>query len=165
VIVPGIDCLRGRASLEQLARFDRPLILELHQDEHQAYALLQGVGAQHVRLDLGGQRYELARASLSKFWNGEFIAVWRLPGEIPNASIKRGDAGAGVAWVKDRLAALDDGAKAESGPAFFDNEVEDRVRKLQVAYGIKADGIVGPETLFALSALDEGGPRLARTVQ
>ena len=56
-------------------------------------------------------------------------------------------------------------ATAESGPAFFDAELEDRVRKLQVAYGIKADGIVGPETLFALSALDDSGPRLARTVQ
>ena len=57
------------------------------------------------------------------------------------------------------------GAAAESGPAFFDADVEDRVRKLQTAYGIKADGIVGPETLFALSALDDSGPRLARTVQ
>jgi general secretion pathway protein A len=117
-----------------------------------------------VRLDLGGERYELARASLSKFWNGEFIAVWRLPADVPNTSFKRGDAGAGVAWVKGKLAALD-GRTAESGPAFFDAELEDRVRKLQIAYGIKADGIVGPETLFALSALDDSGPRLARTVQ
>jgi general secretion pathway protein A len=164
VIVAGIDCLRGRASLEQLARFDRPLILVLHQGEHQAHALLQGVGAGHVRLDIAGERYELARASLSKFWNGEFVVVWRLPNDVP-ASLKRGDAGPGVAWVKGRLATLDDGAAAESGPAFFDAELEERVRKLQVAYGIKADGIVGPETLFALSALDDGGPRLARTVQ
>jgi general secretion pathway protein A len=116
-----------------------------------------------VRLDLGGRRYELARASLSKLWNGEFVAVWRLPSDVPTASIKRGDAGAGVAWIKGRLAGLD-GQDAESGPAFFDAELEERVRKLQTAYGIKADGIVGPETLFALSALDDSGPRLARTV-
>ena len=75
---------------------------------------------------------------------------------MPAASLKRGDAGAGVAWVKGALASLDGGA-AESGPAFFDAELEERVRKLQIAYGIKADGIVGPETLFALSALDEAG--------
>jgi general secretion pathway protein A len=165
VITNGINCLRGRASIEQLARFDRPLILVLHDGEHQAHAVLQGVGSAHVRLDVGSQRYELARPALSKFWTGEFIAVWRLPPEVPAASLKRGDAGAGVAWVKDRLASLDRGATAESGPAFFDDEVEDRVRKLQTAYGIKADGIVGPETLFALSALDDSGPRLARTVQ
>ncbi len=165
VITNGVDCLRGRATLEQLARFDRPLILVLHDGAHQAHALLQGVGPSHVRLDIGSQRYELARPALSKFWSGEFVAVWRLPPEVPTASLKRGDAGAGVAWVKERLASLDRGAAAESGPAFFDAEVEDRVRKLQTAYGIKADGIVGPETLFALSALDDSGPRLARTVQ
>ena len=164
VIVAGINCLRGRATLEQLARFDRPLILVLHQGDHQAHALLQGVGANHVRLDIGGERYELARASLSNFWNGEFVAVWHLPADIPAASLKRGDAGTGVAWIKAHLAALDGGA-AETGPAFFDADLEERVRKLQIAYGIKADGIVGPETLFALSALDDSGPRLARTVQ
>jgi general secretion pathway protein A len=163
VIAPGLGCLRGRATLEQLARFDRPLILVLHDESKQAHALLQGVGPTHVRLDLGGRRYELARASLSKLWNGEFVAVWRLPSDVPTASIKRGDAGAGVAWIKARLASLD-GQDAESGPAFFDAELEERVRKLQTAYGIKADGIVGPETLFALSALDDSGPRLARTV-
>ena len=165
VIATGLNCLRGRASLEQLARFDRPLILVLHEEARQAHALLQGVGPTHVRLDLDGQRYELARASLSKFWTGEFIAVWRLPVDVPTASIKRGDAGAGVAWIKGRVAALDGGSAAESGPAFFDAELEERVRKLQSAYGIRADGIVGPETLFALSALDDSGPRLARTVQ
>jgi general secretion pathway protein A len=164
VIAAGVNCLRGRASLEQLARFDRPLILVLHEGDNQAHALLQGVGTSHVRLDLGGERYELARASLSNFWNGEFVALWRLPADVPATSVKRGDAGPGVAWVKSRLAALD-GGNAESGPAFFDADLEERVRKLQTAYGIRADGIVGPETLFALSALDDSGPRLARTVQ
>jgi len=171
VIAPGIDCLRGHATLEQLARFDRPLLLVLQDSavkpdgEHPGtYALLQGVGPSHVRMDIAGERYELARAALSRFWNGEFIAVWRLPSDVP-PSLKHGDAGAGVAWVKGRLATLDDGAAAESGPAFFDTELEERVRKLQIAYGVKADGIVGPETLFALSALDDSGPRLARTVQ
>jgi general secretion pathway protein A len=165
VIAPGLECLRGRASLEQLMRFDRPLILVLRDESHEALALLQGVGDANVRLDVGGQRYELARAALSKLWNGEFIAVWRLPADVPVASLKRGDAGAAVAWLKTRLKSLDGGTAGASGPAFFDNDVEDRVRKLQTAYGIKADGIVGPETLFALSALDDSGPRLARTVQ
>ncbi|MGH8173203.1 MAG: ExeA family protein, partial [Rhodanobacteraceae bacterium] len=139
VIAAGIDCLRGHASLEQLARFDRPLILILREgtaskpdDAPGTYALLQGVGTSHVRLDIAGERYELARTSLSKFWNGEFIAIWRLPGDVP-PSLKRGDAGAGVAWVKGRVASVDDGAAAESGPAFFDAELEERVRKLQVA--------------------------------
>jgi general secretion pathway protein A len=164
IIAPGIACLRGHAMLDQVTRFDRPLILLLGAAEHPAYALLQGAGKQRVRLDLAGSRYELARASLSKVWSGDFIVLWRLPADVP-ASLQRGETGQGVAWVTDRLATFDNGVGAKARGPVFDAELEDRVRKLQQAYGIKADGIIGPETLFALSALDDAGPHLARTVE
>ena len=164
MIAAGIDCLRGRASLEQLARFDRPLIVVLHQDEHQAHALLQGVGATHVRLDIAGERYELARASLSKFWNGEFIALWRCrPTCRPRASsaAMRVPASPGSRGGSPRSTA----ARPNRGLHFSMRIWRSACASCRVAYGIKADGIVGPETLFALSALDDSGPRLARTVQ
>lgn len=168
LVAPGIACLRGHASLEQLARFDRPLILLLDDGTKKAatpsYALLQGVGHSHVRLDFAGDRYEIERESLAKFWNGEFIALWRLPADLPT-TLKLGDTGAGVAWVLDRIAAFDNGPDTKTHDATFDAALEERVRKLQQTYGIKADGIIGPETLFALSALDDAGPHLARTVE
>ncbi|WP_440225045.1 AAA family ATPase [Dokdonella sp. MW10] len=163
VLAPGLNCLRGRASLEQALRFDRPLVLVLQSGEQRAHALLLGAGRRHVRLDIAGETLDLPRASLAAFWSGEFMAIWRVPTGVP-AAMKRGDAGPGIAWAKDRLHALDQGATSESGPAFFDADLEERVRKLQLAYGIRADGIIGPETLFALSALDPTGPRLARTI-
>jgi general secretion pathway protein A len=161
VIFTGLDCLRGSGTIDQLTRFDRPLILLLREGDAHAQALLQGVNAQHVRLDLAGQSRVIDKAALSGIWNGEFIAVWRLPAEIP-ATLHAGDAGPGVAWIKAQLARMDAGKTADTGPAYFDVALEERVRKLQVAYGIKPDGIVGPETLFALSALDENGPHLFR---
>jgi len=69
-----------------------------------------------------------------------------------------------VAWVKARLAHMD-GKAADAGPAYFDAALETRVRTLQTAYGIKPDGVVGPETLFALSALDDAGPHLYRNIE
>ena len=66
--------------------------------------------------------------------------------------------------VMDRLHAFDNGPVAAAAP-IFDAALEQRVRALQVAYGIRDDGIVGPETQFALSALDDSGPHLARTLQ
>jgi len=162
IVAPGIACLRGRASLEQLARFDRPLILLLGDDaEHRAHALLQGVGKERVRIDLAGARYELARESLSKVWAGDFVVLWRLPVDIP-ATLDRGANGPGVTWAAERLKAFDN---SNAKVATFDTALEERVRKLQQSYGIKADGIIGPETLFALSALDDAGPHLARTVE
>lgn len=164
MVAPGLACLRGRATLEQLARFDRPLILALGGGDAPAgFALLRGVGQEHVLLDLGGENIELRRASLQQHWNGDFLALWRLPEAIP-ATLKRGDGGPAVGWVKDRLAAYDKGPGAGDGTA-FDAALEDRVRRLQQSYGVKSDGIIGPETLFALSALDDAGPHLARTVK
>jgi general secretion pathway protein A len=164
VIFSGLVCLHGSGTIEQLARFDRPLILSLHQGDAHASALLQGVDPQRVRLDLGGQTRTIDKTALRDLWKGEFVAVWRLPAGIP-ATLHAGDAGPGVAWIKAQLARMDAGKAADTGPAYFDAALEDRVRKLQVAYGIKPDGIVGPETLFALSALDETGPHLFHNVE
>ncbi|TLY47486.1 MAG: AAA family ATPase [Gammaproteobacteria bacterium] len=162
-VFAGLDCLRGHGTIDQLARFDRPLILLLQHGDTQAHALLQGVNENKVTLGFGGERYAVDRARLGEVWAGEFIALWRLPATVP-ARLHAGDAGDGVAWVQRQLARMD-GRTNDPGPAFFDTALEERVRKLQTAYGIRPDGIVGPETLFALSALDPQGPHLARNLE
>ncbi len=164
VITAGFDCLHGSGTLEQLARFDRPLILTLRDGGAHADALLLAVDAQHVKLAIGGQTRTLKKSDLAEMWKGEFSAVWGLPPEIP-FTLHQGDAGPGVAWIKAQLARMDGGKADDTGPAYFDAALEDRVRKLQIGYGIKPDGIVGPETLFALSALSESGPHLYRKVE
>ncbi len=164
VIFPGLNCLSGSGTIAQLARFDRPMILTLHDGKSSAQALLQDVDNQHVRLNVGGQHLLIQRADLGAVWKGDFSVLWRLPADIP-ATLRVGDAGPGVAWVKKQLARMDGGKADDSGPAYFDAALEERVRKLQIAYGIQPDGIVGPETLFALSALDGSGPHLYRNVE
>ncbi|MBC6942442.1 MAG: AAA family ATPase [Xanthomonadales bacterium] len=162
LVAPGLACLRGRASLDQLARFDRPLILLLGKAPRETHALLQGVGKDRVRIDLAGQRHELSRASLGELWDGGFTVLWRVPTDVP-ARLERGAVGPGVAWALDRLKAFDGGTGATPG-ASFDAAMQARIEKLQQAFGIRADGIIGPETLFALSALDDSGPHLSRTM-
>jgi general secretion pathway protein A len=161
-IFPGFDCLRGHATLDQLLRFDRPLLLELEHDGRRGLALLRGVAGDAVRLDFAGVGHRLTREELQRLWRGGFAVTWRVPADLP-VSLRLGDAGNGVSWVKQQLARLDSNAEAGLGPAFFDSALEERVRKLQAAYGLTADGIVGQETLFALSSLGGDGPRLART--
>ena len=162
IIAPGVACLRGKATLPQLAHFDRPLILLLGPPGQPVFAVLQGVGERKVRLDVAGERHEIARADLAHFWQGEFVALWRQPADIP-ATLALGAMGPAVAWVNARLKTFD-GVEATT-PEVFGPALEARVRALQQAFGIRADGIIGSETLFALSALDDAGPHLARTVQ
>lgn len=162
-ISAGVHCLRGRASLGQVTRFDRPVILVLDSPAGQAHAVLLGAGKKNVRLDVAGERYTLRRSDLGELWQGEFIALWTQPEVIP-AMLKQGDRHAAVALVRERLASFDDIPAGEVANTLFDEPLAERVRALQRAYGINADGIIGPETLFALSALDDHGPHLARSV-
>lgn len=163
-VFAGFDCLRGKATLDQLLRFDRPLLLELDYHGKRGLALLRGVAGNTVRLDFAGLGYRLDRSELSRLWQGGFAVTWRLPADLP-VPLRLGDAGHGIAWIKQQLGRLDGNIEAALGPAFFDTALEERIRKLQAAYGLTPDGIVGQETLLALSSLSAEGPRLARNVE
>ncbi len=165
VIAPGLDCLRGSGSLRQVAQFNRPMILFLQStaDEPPHYALLTGVGNQQVSLRYRDKSYRLGRRELDRVWNGQFMAIFRVPADIPQ-TLQRGDAGPATVWVASQLALHDHGPGNAQGPSFFGAELEARVRRLQKGFGLVADGIVGPETLFALASLDESGPHLIRDV-
>ncbi|MET0616493.1 MAG: peptidoglycan-binding protein, partial [Luteibacter sp.] len=160
VIFPGFACVSGRGSLDQLRRFDRPLVLELDDAHAKQEVLLVGAGDQDVRLYLGGKYVELTRDVFERVWNGRFYAVFRVDPAMP-PKLSRGSTGEGVAWL---LGHLPPDAATPKPPASFDRSVETRVLAVQQRFGIAADGVVGPETMFALSSLEPDGPHLARGV-
>ncbi len=163
VIFPGFDCVAGVGMLDQLKRFDRPMILDLRGPQGPLPVLMLGVGEHTVRLFVDGRPRDISRAALETVWEGRFMAPFRLPAWIP-ASIKRGDTGQAVGWVRHRLRQLDGDTSASYRPLIYDAAMQQRVRKLQRAYGIADDGMIGPETLFALGSLEDHGPHLARDV-
>ncbi|WP_345779958.1 ExeA family protein [Luteibacter flocculans] len=161
-IFPGFACVSGRGSLDQLRRFDRPIVLELDETHAKQQVLLVGAGDEAVRLYLGGKYVELTREAFAQVWSGRFYAVFRVDPAMP-LKLARGDTGEGLAWVLARLP-RDPGAPTATPPTSFDRSVEARVLGLQQRFGIAADGVVGPETMFALSSLETDGPHLARGV-
>ena len=80
-------------------------------------------------------------------------------------TLRKGDRGLGVTWLRERLA-LAEVQEGLEGPELqgdeFDGELERRLRRLQIRLGLIADGIAGPETQMALASYDVVGPRLAR---
>lgn len=162
IVSPGVYCLRGTGSLTKLAALRRPVILRLSDGRIEAWVVLLGIGKNTVRLALGGESIDLARDELDRVWLGEYYAVWRAPSVVPG-NLRRGDSGVAVDWLRDRLVAAKHlRGEAPNGPAFFDPDVELAVRQLQTAHGLSPDGIVGPETLLALTATVDSGPRLRR---
>jgi general secretion pathway protein A len=160
-IFPGFACVSGRGTLDQLRRFDRPLILELDDANARQQVLLVGAGTEAVRLYLGGKYVELTRDAFQQVWNGRFYAVFRVDPAMP-PKLSRGDSGEGLGWILARLPP-DPGGTA-TRPTSFDSSVQARVLAVQQRFGIAADGVVGPETMFALSSLETEGPHLARGV-
>ena len=117
-----------------------------------------------MRLALAGETFDLSRNELDRFWLGEYYALWRAP-VLDSGTLRRGDTGPAVDWLRDRLLAAKHLRVDPTGPALFDEGLEGGVRRLQSAHGLVPDGIVGPETLFALSASDSDGPRLRRALK
>ena len=159
-IYPGLSCLRGSGNLAKVRALDRPVLLVLGGGTRTHLALLLGLDQRRAQLDLGTRTIVVPLAALDAHWLGQYHAVFKAPGWLPD-HVRRGDAGGAVAWVAQRLPGFDKLAPGDAGPPLFDTAMEARVRELQAAFGLLPDGIVGPETALALAARDAAGPRLA----
>ncbi|MFC3550205.1 ExeA family protein [Lysobacter cavernae] len=158
VLAPGVYCLRARARLDTLVALGRPVALRLREGAHTAWAVLEGADAVNLRLQLDNSSLDVERLALERHWDGEYAALWRAPAflaEPPRADTR----GAAVDWVQARLQPRY--LPAQAGPAVFDAGMREGVRRFQRARGIASDGVIGPETLMALAANDDG-PRLQR---
>lgn len=151
----GVHCLAARARLDRLLALDRPVLLQLRGGE--AWAVLLGADARRARLWLDGRVVDVDRAALQAAWSGEYRALWRGPAYLA-APIVAGSRGEAVDWLRARLAL----PRADGAP--FDRATAQAVAALQLARGLPADGVPGPETLMALAG-DGAGPRLARELR
>ena len=149
VPAPGWRCLRSRASLDQLLRFDRPVLLRLRAEPQAVWASLRGADSDRVRVSLEGAALEIDRVALAGVWNGEYLALWPAPDALERA-FAAGDAAA-IVWVGERL--TPNAAAGTKDPA-------SALLAFQARHGLRSDGVLGPETLFALSSRDPG-PRLS----
>jgi general secretion pathway protein A len=171
VPAPGWRCLRSRASLDQLLRLDRPVLLRLRAEPHAAWARLLSADGERVRLSLdtgareNGSRDKNAptllidRVALAGVWNGEFLAIWPAP-EALETRYAAGDAAA-IAWVRERLRR--DGADVGVDANKADDDHTAALRAFQAQQGLLSDGRLHADTVFALSARSDG-PRMAATV-
>ncbi|MDW8480036.1 MAG: AAA family ATPase [Xanthomonadales bacterium] len=163
-LAPGLYCTRGSASLGRLRALRRPVLLRLQFEGAEGLALLLGIGRERARLELGTESVELEIAELDRVWRGEFFAIWRGAPELPT-SLRRGDHGPAVSWLAEALETADGIRLGDFvGPLLYDAAFAERVRRFQLAQGLTPDGIAGPETLLALTAIPPGGPRLSRRV-
>ena len=144
---PGWRCLRSRAQLDPLLRIGRPVLLRLRAEPQAVWASLLGADAGSVRISLDGSAIDVDRVALAGVWNGEYLAIWSAPDAL-EAKFAAGDA-ASVDWVRRRLRAAGDN----------DSDLPVALRAFQARMGLRSDGALNADTVFALSRRD-AGPRL-----
>ena len=163
VLAPGLLCQSGTTSLDALVALQRPALVQLDGEGGSGpWAVLLGADALRVRLWLGDIVVDVARVDFNRHFRGRYLTVWRAPALFARIPAP-GDLGTDVDWLAARLAAR--GATPLSpGPAEFDAALAEALRDMQRAEGLRVDGVPGPETLRALGAERDDGPRLRRTL-
>ncbi len=145
----GLGCLSGKANWEKVLLINRPVILEFSVTggvKH--YALVTGFQRSQAQVQMSGDM-EFPLAELLKFWNGNYLVVWKppLPGmkEIyPDHSSDH------VLWLRQQLNSVNGTQEAASNPQFYDKHLKKQVTDFQRQNHLFEDGIAGVKTILYL---------------
>lgn len=159
----GLRCRVERGGLDELRQLNRPAVLRMRDGQGREFSVtLSALGADSASFAIDGKVHVVALSALATQWSGHYAMLWRPP-EAVQGTLRPGDRGPGVDWLRGLLAAMR-GEKAESGQdAGFDDAMARQVKQFQLDRGLIPDGNVGPQTLIRLlGAADKAGPKLIR---
>ncbi len=158
----GLRCLARTGTWTVLRRLNLPAILELATpDGRKHHVVLASLDGERATLEIGSRRVTLPSAEVERFWDGPFVMIWKSPvtGPLP---LQPGMGGRDVAWLRQRLGALDGQPIAAKANQIYDDELKRKVAVFQQVESLIPDGIAGEETLVRLVATAPGanGPSL-----
>jgi general secretion pathway protein A len=160
----GLECLSMVGSWNKLRRFDLPAILELEVPTAGRYRVaLVALGEETATLELGRREYTLPLSELDRFWDGEFLLLWKAA-PVGSRLISPGMRGKDVGWLRGRLDELEGQKRKVPDPDVYDEALRRRVQDFQRSRSLIPDGLVGGETLAQLTLVirDPGTPSLSR---
>lgn len=156
----GLRCYMDKGNWTTLRHLNRPVILKLlDRDQRPHHVAAIRMKDQMITLVLDDQQVTLNQAAIEPFWFGEFILLWKPP-VLASSVIKEGDRGSDVLWLRVQLdraqgtgSADSDlsGSQDPSPSPLFDEQLKRRVMEFQRTNFVKADGIVGEQTLIQLN--------------
>ena len=155
-------CARLRLNMALLQRLDRPVLLEMRAAGEPQWQLVRTLDTQTVVVATPDGLRRVAWAELADQWFGDALLAVPAPEAYDGALLAGGASGALVEQVHAALAEFDQ-ASAVDATRYGDDTVE-RVRRLQAYFGLRADGLVGPETMAVLVALQRAGPKLSDVI-
>jgi general secretion pathway protein A len=160
----GLECVYQKGSWGQLRILNRPVILSLTDDKGRAHqVVLTSLNDSSAQVVLAGAPQEVSISSLSKFWLGDYLLLWR-PQSAGQRALAVGMRGDEVRWLRRSLDRLQNLTPAvEDLPNdYYDEALAKRVETFQREHRLTVDGIAGVQTQIVLdSAVDaSNAPRL-----
>jgi general secretion pathway protein A len=150
-VYEGVACVAGSArTWDELAEFDRPLVLDMITPERfAAAALFLGFNGRKVWLATAEGVTEVEPGELGASWSGGYRLLWHPP-EGFAGPLGLGDDSPVVAQVAALFARLDGQPQALAGNR-FSPALETRVRLFQREHALEDDAVVGLQTLLKLN--------------
>jgi general secretion pathway protein A len=136
--------------------YNRPAILLVNDDGDGSHQIvLTHLDDEHARIQLGGTAHEIKIGELLRYWNGDYVMLWR-PGTSQVKALSPGMRGPDVRWLRESLQHVrgehSDGAVSD----VFDTELGNLVRDFQRQHRLTVDGIAGVQTQIALASAVAG---------
>jgi len=155
----GLQCLRQSGGWKNLLQLDRPAVLELKDPQNPLYfatvsSLSKKESDTEVTIVLGTWKRTIKSNYLSSLWDGRFVVLWQMPPKY-TGSIKQGDKGPTVLWLRHKLAEILSANRVDisgSRSDSFDADLTAQVIAYQQSRGLKPDGIAGPMTLVQINS-------------
>lgn len=148
----GLACYLKIGTWDDLRYLNRPAIIELVTSEGMQYHIV----VKHLQdniasLAVADRNFEIPINKINKLWLGQFLILWKPP-MLPMPVLKVGITHKAVRWIRKQL-------NLKSRSAFFNYSLRRKVIAFQAEHNLKADGVIGEQTLLALQAL-RGEPLL-----
>jgi general secretion pathway protein A len=158
----GLECLFQKGSWAQLRTLNRPAILTLTDDVGSTHqVVLVGLDDEAATIDLGGAPIDVPIASISRYWFGDFLLLWRPPLAVVK-SLVPGMRGAEVKWLRDNLRVAQGLPQAAPASDVYDEDLTRLVQDFQRQHRLNADGVAGVQTQIVLDTVlnPTGSPTL-----
>ncbi len=158
----GLQCVYQQGSWGQLRTLNRPAILTLIDDGGNAHqVVVSGLSDGNARLAFADAETEVSVASISRYWYGDYLVLWR-PQVPTQRALSAGMQGDSVRWLRDSLNSLQGKPVEAAASDYYDEELTRMVEDFQRRYRLNVDGIAGVQTQIVLDTLNNpaGAPLL-----
>lgn len=151
--------------LSELIELDRVGIVWVRDDNNRLKSyVLTAIDSGFVNLQgVKGERKETLEW-LAENWNGAFLYLWHRPIDI--LSLRLGDKNSvALGWLQSRLLQIDNIYQPIITGGYFNEAVRLQVLNFQQQQGIRADGVVGQQTIMKINELTMSSlPRLSKGI-